>query len=39
MILLAHLYEGVTFSQALEAYPHAFPMLYIATIRASERTG
>lgn len=37
--LLASLYEGVTFSQALEAYPHAFPMLYIATVRASERTG
>ncbi len=37
--LLARLYEGITFSQALEAYPQAFPMLYIATIRASERTG
>jgi general secretion pathway protein F len=37
--LLARLYEGVTFSQALDAYPHAFPMLYIATVRASERTG
>jgi general secretion pathway protein F len=37
--LLARLYEGVTFSQALEAYPQAFPMLYIATVRASERTG
>nr|HQU63473.1 type II secretion system F family protein [Nitrosomonas sp.] len=37
--LLARLYEGVTFSQALDAYPQAFPMLYIATVRASERTG
>ncbi|MCB1985314.1 MAG: type II secretion system F family protein [Burkholderiales bacterium] len=37
--LLARLYEGITFSQALEAHPQAFPMLYIATIRASERTG
>ena len=37
--LLARLYEGITFSQALEAYPQAFPMLYIATVRASERTG
>ncbi len=37
--ILARLYEGVTFSQALGEYPQAFPPLYIATIRASERTG
>lgn len=37
--LLTRLYEGVTFSQALEEYPLAFPPLYIATVRASERTG
>ncbi|PTN12157.1 type II secretion system F family protein [Nitrosomonas aestuarii] len=37
--LLARLYEGITFSQALEVYPQAFPVLYIATVRASERTG
>jgi general secretion pathway protein F len=37
--LLARLYEGVTFSRALEDYPEAFPTLYIATVRASERTG
>jgi len=37
--ILTSLYEGVTFSQALEGYPLAFPPLYIATIRASERTG
>ncbi|SFE58781.1 type II secretion system F family protein [Nitrosomonas sp. Nm166] len=37
--ILARLYEGVTFSQALEEYPQAFPPLYIATVRASERTG
>ncbi|SET12761.1 general secretion pathway protein F [Nitrosomonas marina] len=37
--LLERLYEGITFSQALESYPQAFPMLYIATVRASERTG
>lgn len=37
--ILARLYEGITFSQALEEYPQAFPPLYIATIRASERTG
>lgn len=37
--LLARLYEGVTFSRALELYPQAFPALYVATARASERTG
>lgn len=37
--ILARLYEGMTFSHALEAYPQAFPPLYIATVRASERTG
>lgn len=37
--ILARLYEGVTFSQTLEEYPQAFPPLYIATVRASERTG
>ena len=37
--LLARLYEGVTFSRALEFYPQAFPPLYVATARASERTG
>lgn len=37
--ILDKLYEGVTLSQTLEAFPQAFPPLYIATIRASERTG
>ncbi|MDP1557409.1 MAG: type II secretion system F family protein [Nitrosomonas sp.] len=37
--LLARLYEGVTFSRALQDCPRAFPALYIATVRASERTG
>jgi general secretion pathway protein F len=37
--LLARLYEGVTLSRALESYPQAFPPLYVATARASERTG
>lgn len=37
--ILARLYEGITFSQTLEEYPQAFPPLYIATVRASERTG
>ncbi|UJP06429.1 MAG: type II secretion system F family protein [Nitrosomonas sp.] len=37
--ILARLYEGVTFSQSLGEFPGAFPPLYIATVRASERTG
>ncbi|WP_430232972.1 type II secretion system F family protein [Nitrosomonas communis] len=37
--ILARLYEGMTFSQALETYSQIFPALYIATVRASERTG
>ena len=37
--LLERLYEGVTFSRALEFFPQAFPPLYVATARASERTG
>lgn len=37
--ILARLREGVTFSRALEFYPQVFPSLYVATIRASERTG
>lgn len=37
--LLARLYEGMTFSRALEFHPQAFPALYVATVRASERTG
>ena len=36
--VLVRLYEGVTFSLALENSPE-FPALYVATIRASERTG
>lgn len=37
--LLERLYEGMTFSRALELYPQAFPPLYVASARASERTG
>jgi general secretion pathway protein F len=37
--LRSRLYEGVTFSRALESFPQAFPPLYVATARASERTG
>jgi general secretion pathway protein F len=33
------LFEGRSFSQALEAFPQVFPALYVATVRASERTG
>lgn len=33
------LYEGRSFSQALEDFPQTFPSLYVATVRAAERTG
>ncbi len=38
-LLLQNLYEGQTFSAALELQPNVFPVLYIATVRASEKTG
>ncbi|MTV40554.1 type II secretion system F family protein [Duganella radicis] len=37
--LLTMLREGKTFSQALASMPEVFPVLYVATIRTSERTG
>jgi general secretion pathway protein F len=37
--LLLRLREGRSFSSALQAFPDAFPELYTATVRASERTG
>ena len=37
--LLQALYQGQTFSAALEQQPSVFPVLYIATVRASEKTG
>lgn len=37
--LLERLREGQTFSSALQAAPEAFPALYVATVRASEKTG
>ena len=37
--LLQALYQGQTFSNALEQQPTIFPVLYIATVRASEKTG
>jgi general secretion pathway protein F len=33
------LYEGRSFSQALDRFPETFPSLYVATVRAAERTG
>jgi general secretion pathway protein F len=37
--VLDHLYQGHTLSAALERCPAAFPLLYVATVRASEKTG
>ena len=37
--LLQALYQGQTFSTALEQQPTIFPVLYVATVRASEKTG
>lgn len=37
--LVRLLQEGQSFSDALENFPEVFPPLYIATVRASERTG
>jgi general secretion pathway protein F len=33
------LYEGRSFSQALERFPATFPGLFVATVHAAERTG
>jgi general secretion pathway protein F len=37
--VLERLRQGQGFSAALQTVPHAFPDLYVATVRASERTG
>jgi general secretion pathway protein F len=37
--ILTRLYEGQTLAAALAEHPASFPPLYIATVRASERTG
>ncbi|MGE5757374.1 MAG: type II secretion system F family protein [Sideroxydans sp.] len=37
--IISLLYEGHTFSYALEQLPQDFPALYVATVRSSERTG
>lgn len=37
--IIADLYEGRTLSSALQRFAEDFPPLYVATVRASERTG
>lgn len=37
--ILESLYQGMPFSDAMEGQPEAFPPLFVATIRASEKTG
>ncbi len=37
--LLQSLYQGHSFSASLEQQPQAFPMLFVATVKASEKTG
>lgn len=37
--LLHALYEGLPYSMALSQFPETFPALYVATVRASEKTG
>lgn len=37
--IIASLYEGHTFSHALQHSSANFPLLYVATVRASEKTG
>ncbi len=37
--LLQSMYQGQTFSAALEEQPNIFPVLYVATVNASEKTG
>jgi len=37
--LIEQLRHGRTLSQAMQEQPHAFPVLYVSTVRATERTG
>ncbi len=37
--IISSLYEGHSFSYALEQLPKDFPALYVATVRSSEKTG
>lgn len=39
MRLVASLHEGRSLSSALQSLPDSFPALYVATVRASEKTG
>ncbi len=36
--VLSHLYEGESLSAAIARHPEAFPPLYVASVRASEKT-
>jgi general secretion pathway protein F len=36
--VLARLYQGESFSAAIGHHPQAFPALYVASVRAAERT-
>lgn len=36
--VLGHLYEGESLSAAITRYPESFPPLYVASVRASEKT-
>lgn len=36
--VVRHLYEGESFSAAIAHFPESFPALYVAVVRASERT-
>lgn len=37
--IIGRLFEGRSLSQALERFPSDFPALYVASVRAAERTG
>jgi general secretion pathway protein F len=37
--IVSRLYEGQTLSAAMQEFPAIFPPLYVATVRASEKTG
>ena len=37
--IIGYMYEGRTFSYALEQAPSIFPVLYVAMVRAAEKTG
>ncbi len=37
-LVLGHIYEGESLSAAIERYPASFPPLFVASVRASEKT-